>query len=55
MTNTRKYLERAARSASLMLGEIVSMSDGEIEACVSEKEAFELSCQLGAIVEKIRQ
>lgn len=51
---TREYLERVARSAALMLGELVTLSDDELEEYVSETEAFELKCQLGWLLEDLQ-
>lgn len=51
---TRKYLERMARSTALMLGELISTSDADLEKCIDETEAFELKCQLGNLLEELQ-
>jgi hypothetical protein len=37
-----------------MLGELVTLSDDELEEYVSETEAFELKCQLGWLLEDLQ-
>lgn len=51
---TRKYLERVARCAALMLGEIATMSDDELDDYIGETRAFELMCQLGGLLGELQ-